>query len=409
MEKYFKITKESLNMLAGKVSGRLRTSSGVLEVVSDTKRTEPSESMEGMLRDLVAFRTVSGEYDENHSALEYIDNFLSERALHVKRFEWNGFESLVATTQRTLTPKVMIVIHQDVVPAPAKLFKLREKDGKYYGRGVFDMKFAIPPSLQLIDELDSQEQLHQYDFGIMVTTDEEVGGFDGVARLIEEGYLPGMTIVADGGDNWKMETFCKGLWLVTLTAKGKNAHGSRPWEGISANAKMIDAVQAIQALFPGTGTTDSTITIAMMHGGTAINQVADEATVSLDMRFGSQDEINKLVPAVRKICASKGLVISDEIYSEPVVNSLDTPIIASFTHSIQKVTGHAPDQVISHAGADARHFAAKGIPCAIVRPPGGNLHGPGEWVSKEGLYQFKDILKDFIEREALHEPKQPQQ
>lgn len=405
MDKYIKLTRESFAALASKVSGRLRTNAGTLEVVAEPQRHELVNNMESMLRDLVGMRTLTGEYDENHAALEYIDNYLSERALHVKRFEYNRYESMVATTQRTLKPKIMFVMHIDVVPGPSRLFKLREKDGKYFGRGTFDMKFAIPPALKMIDDLYRHEKLHKYDFGLMITSDEEVGGFEGVERLIKEGYIPDVVVVPDGGDNWKLETFCKGLWLIAMTAKGKNAHGSRPWEGESANAKLIDTLQEVRALFTGKNHSDSTLTLAMIHGGNAINQVADEATANLDMRFGSQSDVDTIIPKIRNICKKNEVFIDDEIFSKPVINSLSSPKIASFAKSVQKVTGSKPDEVISHAGTDARHFAAVGVPCAIVRPPGGNLHGPGEWVSKEGFFQLKDIFADYVEREARFKPR----
>ena len=51
-------------------------------------------------------------------------------------------------------------------------------------------------------------------------------------------------------------------------------------------------------------------------------------------------------------------------------------------------------------GTDARHFAAKGTQCAIVRPPGGNLHGPTEWISKEDFFKLKDVLRDYLGRET---------
>jgi succinyl-diaminopimelate desuccinylase len=400
MERYIKLTKESFAALASKVSGRLRTSNDTLEVVpNEPEHSRHTNTMTGMLRDLVEMRTVTGAFAENNEALEYIDRYLSERGMRVKRFEWNGFGSLVATTQHTKTPKVMFVFHVDVVPGTEDLFKLREKDGKYYGRGTFDMKFAIPPLLKLID--DWQDDLHEYDFGVMVNTDEEVGGYDGVVRLVnDEGYKPLIAVVPDGGDNWKMETFSKGLWLVNLVATGKSAHGSRPWEGESATARVIDAVNAVRKLFSGTTRKDSTLTIAMMHGGAAVNQVADQAEIHLDMRFGSKKDMDVLVPKIRKICKEANIKIADTIISDPVVNKLDDPAIASFTRSIQTVTGARPGEVMSYAGADARHLAVKGIPCAIVRPPGGNLHGPGEWVDKKGFLQLIDIYKDYLQREA---------
>lgn len=404
MDRYIRLTRKTLKSLAGRVSGRLRVSNGEVSVVEAPKSKRPATSMEGLFRDLISMRTVTGDYDEAHVALEYIDEYLSERAMHVKRFEWNGFESLVATTRKTKTPKVMFVLHLDVVPGADELFELREQGDKYYGRGTFDMKFAIPPALQLVDDL--QDKLHEYDFGIMINTDEEVGGFDGAAQLIDEGYLPGSVISPDGGDGWKLETFMKGLWLITVTAKGRNAHGSRPWEGDSAITKIIDATQQIRGLFKGTDQKDSTITVSMIGGGTAINQVADEATASFDMRFGSVEDTKELMAGVKKVLKKLDIKITDEVFSEPVVNSLSNPMIASFASSIQKVTGTPPGEVISHAGSDARHFAAKNIPCIIVRPPGGNHHGPGEWISKKGFFQIKDIYQDYIEREAKLDPKQ---
>src|SRR4030095_15751067 len=107
--------------------------------------------MENILKELVQIPSVSEDPLAINPAIEYIDRYLSERGMHVIRYESNGVESIVATTQKTKTPKVMLAAHVDVVPAPLDQFVFKKKGDKYYGRGVCDMKFAIAAYLQLID------------------------------------------------------------------------------------------------------------------------------------------------------------------------------------------------------------------------------------------------------------------
>src|SRR5215831_3869085 len=92
------------------------------------------QTMDDILRDLVAIPSVTSDREANHAALEYIDHYLSKRGLRVRRFAWNGVESLLTTTQRTNQPRVCLMAHADVVPGADELFKLTEKDGSYYGR-----------------------------------------------------------------------------------------------------------------------------------------------------------------------------------------------------------------------------------------------------------------------------------
>src|ERR1051326_2061023 len=137
---------------------------------------------EDILRKLIAFPTVSGDAEAMHQLLEYVSSFVTQRGMHVVWFKSNGFESIVATVKEGhKTPKVMLGAHADVVPAEAAMFTLRQEEGKYIGRGVLDMKFALASYLQIIDDI--KDDLDAYDIGLMVTSDEEVGGLDGVAKL----------------------------------------------------------------------------------------------------------------------------------------------------------------------------------------------------------------------------------
>lgn len=354
--------------------------------------------MEDILRHLVAIPTVTSNRGANREALDFIESFLGQYNLHIKRLEWNGVESLIATTKPTKTPKVLLAAHLDVVPGSEDMFALREQNGRYLGRGTFDMKFAIANYLWLVKHL--QDKLHEYDFGIMINTDEEVGGLDGAARMIEDGYRPQVAVIPDGGDNWAVEVFAKGIWHVTLTAHGKSAHGSRPWEGDSATTKLLAALHEIQALFPQQSPDSSTLNIGTLSGGKAINQIADSASAGLDIRINSKEDEAKLLKSIKAVCKKYAIDLASDGYYPPCINDPENPFLASLADSIHKVIGQPAGTTKSYGATDARFFAAAGIPAAIVRPPGGGHHGPDEWIDKQGFQQIYEIILDYIQKEA---------
>ena len=53
-----------------------------------------------------------------------------------------------------------------------------------------------------------------------------------------------------GGDITKIIAKCKNPVFVKIKAKGKEAHGSRPWEGIDANELMFRVIENIRKIIP---------------------------------------------------------------------------------------------------------------------------------------------------------------
>lgn len=380
---------------AGKLSAKWRLST------TDTTPEQPAgTSLQDILAQLVSFPTVTGNWQANHDALAYVERFLSERGMHIKRMEWNGIETLIATTRRTKKPKVLLAAHMDVVPGPQELFVLREEDDKLYGRGAMDMKFAIAAYLQLIDDI--QDDLSAYDIGIMINTDEEVGGLDGAARIAEEGILvPEVFIAPDGAQDWALETYAKGICWLTVTASGKTAHASRPWEGENATHKLLDVIADIQKLFPkNPNPDDNTMNVGLIKGGDTPNQISASASATLDIRLIDVENDERIRGAIAKICEDAGVSLATDVYSPPFENDPENPYIKSFAAIIEKTIGHHAGFTKSNALNDARFFGPKGIPCVIFYPPGGDHHGPGEYINKESLFQVRDILKTYVDEQA---------
>lgn len=355
-----------------------------------------------LLKDLVAMPTVTSDKQANKSAVSYIGKFLEERGMYVDRYESDGYASLVASTRREhKRPIVMLSAHTDVVPSADGDYSLAIKDGKYRGRGVMDMKFAIASYLWLADKL--QDEIQSYDFGIMITSDEEVGGSNGTGMLVQQmGYHPLVAIVPDSGENWQLETFAKGVQWIRLEANGKSAHASRPWEGESAISRLLQALHEIERLAPSSPRPEDTIiSIGTIEGGTTANQIPQAASAVLDIRFGSMDDYDMIYSKIRKICKAHGVQDQLVVNDPPCINNPKNQYIKPFINIVTQHTGEKHKTSYSYAATDGRYFGAVGTPCIIIQPPSGGHHTEHEWLSARGFDQFCTILEQYMRQVAL--------
>jgi succinyl-diaminopimelate desuccinylase len=351
-------------------------------------------ALQDYLAELVRRPTESRNESDIQACFDWLESELASHDLRCVGHVSNKRLSLVATTQATRTPKVFLQAHVDVVPASKDGFKLREEDGKLHGRGVYDMKFAAACYLQLLDDL--KDELDQYDFGIMLTSDEEIGGKNGVKMLIEEGYRSEVCVMPDGGDNWKLETSCNAVWIIYLTAMGVSAHGSRPWEGDNAIDKLFTAIQEIKQVFGQQELGRSSLTVSQIKGGYAVNQVPNGAEATLDMRFVNEADLDTMRQKVQDIAKKYDLEIQTHAEAGFCPVDVEHPHVAKFIDIARQIRGHEIEEMQSLGASDARYFAEKDIPVILIRPHGGGAHSENEWIDKAGFEQFYQVLKAYV-------------
>lgn len=349
--------------------------------------------MHEYLSKLISFDTTSGSGKDICECLDWLENFFSENFLYTHRVEHNGFESLIATTRPTKSPQIMLQAHLDVVPGSKKLFKLTSGDGKLYGRGTFDMKFAIAIYMQII--LDIKESLADYDIGFMITTDEELGGEFGVQKLLEE-YSTEVCIIPDGGDNWCLEKVAKGFYSIEATANGVTAHGSRPWEGENAIEKILMFIETLKAVFNDAHAETDTLTVSQISGGAALNQVPEHATVMLDIRTISTQSHESIRKQLVKAADLHDVNLSIELESKPLLVDLENTYVKNFIACTQSVLGTPMEPCVSLGASDARFFAAKNVPTIVMRPSGGGAHSEHEWIKHDDLETYRTVLMKFL-------------
>ena len=162
--------------------------------------------LQHVLKQLVSIRSYSNDGTANARLLDLVEKELKPY-LMIRRFSSHGHPSLIATTRNTKKPKLLLAAHTDVVPGPDTLFRLRQKGNRLMGRGAVDMKFAIACYVSLVKEL--RKQMRGYDVGILLTSDEEIGGVDGGEEVLKKGYKTEFGFLAGSGINYPIKSWIK--------------------------------------------------------------------------------------------------------------------------------------------------------------------------------------------------------
>jgi glutamate carboxypeptidase len=82
----------------------------------------------------------------------------------------------------------------------------------------------------------------------------------------------------------------KGRLVVELLCRGRSAHAGSPEQGVSAVEELVRQLTALKRLAKG----GITVNPGLVSGGDAVNVVAKEASVWLDIRFRSQTQEGRI-------------------------------------------------------------------------------------------------------------------
>ena len=202
-------------------------------------------------QELMKFKTETGNEQEIKNVMDYIKNMMLLIGAKVDVFEKKGVAPVIMVrNHKSLDFDALVLGHIDVVPADEKMFTPVIKGGKLYGRGALDMKsFAAVAMNSMQHVIENNLPIK---FGIILSSDEEKGS-KGTKAFLEKYNKIKADVVLDndvGGDITKIIAKCKNPVFVKIKAKGKEAHGSRPWEGVDANELMFKVISNIRKIYP---------------------------------------------------------------------------------------------------------------------------------------------------------------
>lgn len=343
---------------------------------------------------LVSFKTIRGNQSEIDACFEYISQELEFLGWIEKDYESNGFKSKVWLTEETLEPDILLNAHIDVVPGSEGMFKLQTDGDKLLGRGVSDMKFAIASFIVALAELHQSNRLPiDKSIGIMINSDEEIGGVNGAGYLVNQiGFRPKFVFIPDGGDNWKVVESAKGVLRVGAKIIGRSAHASKLWEGESAINNLAEFILRLRQEFPvpSEPTDVTTVNLGKVSGGEQTNQVCDLVELIMDIRYDPAEGADRVMERLEKVAGGIELEIllkADGFRLTPT----DHPLVQKWLELI-KPNATSPIMIKEHGASDGRYFSATGSTVLLSKPTGGLIHTEDEWLSKQALLDYTDCL-----------------
>lgn len=348
--------------------------------------------LETTLEQLVSIPSVSANTAACREILEFVASQIESHHLFITSDMERESPWLIATTQDTKEPDILFASHLDVVPAEPDMFSIKREGDKLIGRGVYDMKLAAAAYLHFIRQ--HADTLSQLNIGFLFTTDEEIGG-QSVPAILELGWRPKIVFIPDGGDNWQIEELAKGLYGIELVARGKTAHGSRPWEGENALHRIIDATNELRKLFPHQHPDTATLSVNRVNGGKAINQIADFASVDIDFRSFHKEDLALFYAEVVRLSDEYDLELSITQEGGAHVFNKDSEISKRFLTILEQITEKPAEYTRSFGGSDARHFAQYDIPCVVIEPYGGGRHSANEWLLASDYPRYYKLIETW--------------
>jgi succinyl-diaminopimelate desuccinylase len=346
---------------------------------------------------LVSFPTVDGNNRDLHGCVDWVKARVLTQSprLDIRGFCSHDKPSLLFSAGKT-PPKVLLCGHLDVVEAPKPEFTASiVGESRMRGRGTADMK---GPVAALIDIMATEPIPG---LGLLVTTDEEVGGENGVNHVLNSlDWRPDVVILPDGGANMRLVGEQKGILRLRLIAKGGGAHGSRPWLSNNPIISIQRAYDALLRAYPMPKEDEDwrvSISLTELHAGVAPNSIPWHAEATLDIRFPDAGEgtWEKLLIDMRRRLARYD--VSAEVVANSPGFKLDvaSPAVRQMQDVAQYVYGKSLPVVREAGASDARYFSSENIPVIMFQPECGNWHGSDEWVDLESLAMFRTMCTSF--------------
>jgi len=309
--------------------------------------------------------------------------------------------------------KLIIAGHTDTVPAGSDWehdpFNALVENERIYGRGAADMKGGLASIIDSIETLKSSGWEPKGELIFLGYSNEETGDGEEIGmRHVAKKLKANAMLICDSTD-FDIVTAEKGVLWVEVEAIGKEAHGSRPWEGVNAIEKLgkfLIEMNSMAFSMEHQMLGKTTVSVNTITGGYKTNVIPAHAKARIDIRIvpGETKEniLNKL-EEMKKIAQQEDkdmkINFKELMYYEPVEISNEHPAVSLLVSSGEEVLGKKLEFMAEHGATGAGFFMKAGIP-TIVLGPGKKeqCHAVDEYVDIKDLENASAIYEKFIKK-----------
>jgi glutamate carboxypeptidase len=268
----------------------------------------------------------------------------------------------------------------------------RIEDGKFYGCGIFDMKSGVVLMLEALRLMSESKLKPARPITILLSCDEEVGSFTGREWVERESRSAEFCLVVEPSAAGRVKTGRKGTGMFTVKTWGIPAHaGLEPEKGASAILELTHQIQRLHELNDiARGTT---VNVCTAKGGTTTNVIPEHAEASVDVRFTSADEAERIENAIKNLSAVDERVkihITGALNRPPLERTAAVAALFEKARSIAREFDYELGETQVGGASDGNFVAALGVPV---------LDGLG--IAGDGAHRMDEhILVDDIAKRA---------
>jgi acetylornithine deacetylase/succinyl-diaminopimelate desuccinylase-like protein len=248
--------------------------------------------------------------------------------------------------------------------APYKL------DGEcVWGRGACEQKGSLAAMMAALKFIGAAKVELPSDLYFVVSTAGETGKHDSLAYVLDHGKVEADWCIIDGPPEIQLGN--KGRVDVRVIVRGKQAHSSRPWEGIDAIAGAVKVLEKLKPLMPYPEPKShpelgkvSLTPNAIESFPKATHTIQSECRITFDRRLLPGDDpkkaIQQMKDAIGKIEPYE-IEVQPRDFMYPSEVAKDAEVVGALENGIRAMLGYEPKFCFSTAANDTGLFNFRGI------------------------------------------------
>jgi glutamate carboxypeptidase len=298
---------------------------------------------------------------------------------------------------------LMLLGHYDTVWDAGTLARMpwREKQGRLYGPGVFDMKSGIAIMLFALRGLQALRGELPRPIIVSLNADEELGSQGSRATTERLAQQSEAVLVLEPAHGTAVKTSRKGVGDFTLKVTGVAAHSGLDFS--SGQSAVLELARQIEHIAGFTNLERGlTVNVGVIRGGTRSNIVPGEAVAEVDVRIarkGDGASIERRIRALRPVNRKCSLEVTGGINRPPMERTKQVAALYEKARGIAGELGFELDEAAVGGGSDGNFTGALGIPTLDgMGPVGEGAHAENESVEVRWLPKRAALLAGMLEK-----------
>jgi len=238
-----------------------------------------------------------------------------------------------------------------------------------WGRGACEQKGSLAAMMAAVELIGTSKVQLPGDLYFVVSTAGETGRHDSLAFVLDHGSVEADWCIIDGPPEIQLGN--KGRVDVLVTVKGKQAHSSRPWEGINAIDGAMEVLERLKPLmpYPEEKTHPELGKVSLTPNAIesfpkATHTIQSECRIMFDRRLLPGDEPALAIQQMKDAIGNPepfAVQVEARDFMHPSEIGKDAEVVRALEHAIRSMLGYEPQFSFSTAANDTGLFNFRGI------------------------------------------------